>query len=316
MNDEIFEDCKNNYEKNIGKNVSYWGGLADKYNYESKDAIRGAWRREAEKRGYKRDSAFRSLGGPKILIYDIETSPLVCYSFSLYPERISTDQIIKDWHMISYSAKWLFDEEILSEVLTPKEMKNADDKRLAKSLWKLFDEADIIIGYNGLRFDLPRCNSRFLIHGLLPPSHFIFIDPIVTAKKTFGFSSNKMDYLLELLELDRKIHTDFTLWSRCMDGELEALEEMRTYNVKDSRVLESLYLELLPWIQSHPNMNLYYEDDVSRCPNCGSENLKKNTGTYKTLTNIYPAFLCNDCGYRGRERKGILSKEKSKTVVR
>jgi len=318
LDDIIFEECTKNYEKYIGKNVSYWQGLADKYQYESKDAIRGAWRREAKKRGYNRSSGGieKKLGGPKILIFDIETTPLVAYTFSLWPERISTDQVIRDWHILSYSAKWLFQDEVMSEVLTPKEIEKADDKRLTKSLWELFDESDVIVGYNGLNFDVKRCNTRFLINGFLPPSHYSVVDPIVTAKKVFDFSSNKMDYLSEMLNLDRKIHTDFSLWSRCMDGQEDALEEIRTYNQQDTKVLESLYLEILPWINIHPNWNLFYEDEVERCPHCGSVNIKKNTGTYKTMVNSYPEFTCGDCGYRGREKKSIVSKEKSKTILR
>lgn len=316
MKDYIFDDCIESVEKLSGKNIPFWSDLAEKYNYESKETIRSDYRREAKRRGYKLSEARQKSGGPKILIMDIETTPLLCYTFSLYPERISTDQIVKDWCILSYSAKWLFQEEVMSEVLTSKEIKDGNDKRLTTSLWNLFDESDVIVSYNGINFDTKRCNSRFIVHGFMPPSPYIAVDPIVTAKKIFGFTSNKMDFLLETLELDRKIHTDFSLWARCMDGDKEALEEIKNYNVVDSVVLESLYLEILPWIQGHPNWNLYSTEEVSVCPNCGSDELNKNIKSYKTSTNIYPAYRCESCGYVGRERKGILSKEKSKTVVR
>ena len=317
LDDIIFEDCKENYEKYAGKNVSYWQGLADKYHYESKDAIRGVWRREAKRRGYNKTSKIdRKSGGPKILIFDIETSPLICYSFSLWPERISIDQIIKDWHIIGYSAKWLFEENVTGEVLTSKEIKNGDDSRLVKALWKLFNEADILVSFNGQNFDIKRCNTRFLINNLLPPSRYISVDPIITAKKVFDFASNKMDWLAQSLDLDKKIHTDFSLWSRCMNGNEDALEEINVYCQKDTLILENLYLEMLPWLQSHPNLALYYADEVERCPHCASENIKKNTGTYKTITNSYAEFTCGDCGYRGHEKKSLISKEKSKTILR
>lgn len=316
MKEYIFDDCAKHAEKFSGKNIPFWGPLADKYQYENKEKIRSDFRREARRRGYKLSKIRNELGGPKILIFDVETTPLQCYTFNLYPERISIDQIIRDWHLLSYSYKWLFEEEVHNEVLTPKEIEASNDKRLTKSIWELFDKSDAIVAYNGTGFDIKRCNTRFLINGYLPPSSYITVDPIITAKKIFDFSSNKMDYVSELIDGERKIHTNFSLWARCVNGDEDALEEISQYNSQDVIVLENIYLEVLPWIQGHPNWNLYYSDDVTRCPNCGNTDLNQDVGSYKALTNIYAAFLCNGCGYRGRQRKSMLSKEKSSSIVR
>lgn len=318
LDDIIFEDCKNNYEKYMGKNVSYWQGLADKYQYESRDAIRGAWRREAKRRGYNKSSKIdNKTGGPKILIFDLENTPMEGYFWNLWPNNgISTDAITRDWHLLSYAAKWLFSEETFSEVLTPKEVEKRDDSRLAKSLWKLLDDCDIAVAFNGVSFDFKRCNTRFLKHGLTPPSYYVPVDPILTAKKTFDIASNKMDYISEFIDGDRKIHTEYSLWIRCLNGEESALEDMETYNKQDVTVLETIYLNFLPWMQGHPNMNVFYSDDVSRCPQCASTDIVFSGKTYPTLTNLYRSYRCSNCGYNGRERKGILSKEKSKTILR
>ena len=125
-----------------------------------------------------------------------------------------------------------------------------------------------------------------------------------------------MDYVSEFIEGDRKIHTDFILWVRCLNGDESALEEMENYNKQDIVVLETIYLNFLPWMQGHPNLNVFYTDDVSRCPQCASTKIEFTGKTYPTLTNLYNAYRCVDCGYRGRERKGILSREKLGTVVR
>ena len=84
------------------------------------------------------------------------------YFWSLWPNFISTDAVVRDWHLLSYSAKWLFSEDTISEVLTPKEIEKEDDSRLANSIWKLLDDADIAVAYNGISFDFKRCNTRFL----------------------------------------------------------------------------------------------------------------------------------------------------------
>ena len=97
---------------------------------------------------------------PKILFLDIETTPIAVWVWSIgkqyvYPQNIIKDNNNKaiDWYVLSWSAKWLYDDKILSDVLTPKEAKERNDKRIIKSVWKLLNEADIasqiIIQENG-----------------------------------------------------------------------------------------------------------------------------------------------------------------------
>ena len=316
MENNIYDDCVDKVERYSGRNISFWPDLANKYHYENKETIRSDFRREARKRGFKLSDARREEGAPKILFVDIENTPMVGYFWNLWQQNLSTDNVIRDWHLLSYSAKWLFDEEIKSEVLTPKEIEKSDDFRLVTSLWNLLDESNIAVAFNGISFDFKRCNTRFLKHGLRPPSYYVPVDPIITAKKKFDISSNKMDYISEFIDGDRKIHTNFSLWVRCMNGEEDALEEMENYNKQDIVVLETIYLNLLPWMEGHPNLNVFYRDNVSRCPQCASENISFSGKTYPTLTNLYDAYRCTDCGYAGRSRKGIFSKEKRVSIVR
>jgi hypothetical protein len=317
LRDDIYNDVQKHVEELSGKNIPFWGQLSDKYQYENKEAIRSDYRREAKKRGYSLLKARQRQGSPKILIFDLENTPMEGYFWGLWQQNISIDAIVKDWHLLSYAAKWIFDDDVISEVLTPKEVEKEDDSRLAKSLWKLLDEADIAVAYNGLSFDFKRANTRFLKNGLTPPSYYVPVDPIVVARKKFDLASNKMDFLSEFIDGERKIHTNFSLWVRCMNGDIEALEEMEMYNRQDTIVLETLYLNLLPWMEgNHPNLNVFYDDDVSRCPMCSSINIEYNGKTYPTLTNLYETFVCEDCGYRGRSRKGLLDKQKRASVVR
>ena len=115
MKDYIFNDCVEQVEKYSGRNVTFWPQLADKYNYEDKEAIRSAYRREARKRGYKLNNTKRSKDGPKILIFDLENTPMQGYFWNLWPQSISIDAIVRDWHLLSYSAKWLFEDEVISD---------------------------------------------------------------------------------------------------------------------------------------------------------------------------------------------------------
>lgn len=252
---------------------------------------------------------------PKILIFDIETSPMSAYIWGRWKQNVSLDQTISEWFMLSWSAKWLNNPNVMSDVLTPEEVLKENDSRITHSMWQLFNEADIVIAHNGQKFDTPRLNSRFILNGLIPPTPYRQIDTLVVAKKEFGFSSNKLDALAGYFEIEHKSDTDFNLWKRCLEGEQEALDYMEAYNIKDVEILEKVYLKLRPWIKNHPNISLYLENEDETCPHCGSMNVA-DTGTY-SYTNVskFSNVRCLDCGGMARRRTSDYPKEKRKQLV-
>ena len=251
---------------------------------------------------YKRRRRFFETKQPKVLLIDIETTPLQVHCWGTWKQRIGHEQVINDWFMLSYSAKWLFDSKMYSSVLTPKEALAKDDSRISRELWKLFDQADILIGHNISGFDLPKAQTRFLLNKLPPPSPFQVIDTLKVTQRNFRFASNKLDYIGQLLLNDKKLHTEYQLWLRCLEGDPKSLEEMLIYNRKDVLLLEEAYVFLRPYIKSHPNMAIYQESLEPSCPNCGSANIDE-CGHYTTSVNRYIAFRCKDCGAICRSRK-------------
>ena len=73
---------------------------------------------------------------PKILLLDIETAPMEVYVWGLYKQYIPHDNIIKDWCMLSWVAKWLYDEDTKSDLITAEEAIDRNDKRIVKSIHK------------------------------------------------------------------------------------------------------------------------------------------------------------------------------------
>lgn len=251
----------------------------------------------------------------KILIFDIETSPLRAYVWRRWKQNIYLDQTISEWFLISWAAKWLEESEVYSECLSPKEIKSEDDSRIIKKLWMLIDEADIIIAHNGKSFDSKKMNSRFILQGLPPTSPYIQIDTKEVAAKQFGFSSNKLDALAGYFGIEHKDDTDFELWSKCMDGDQEALNYMQKYNKKDVTILEQVYLKLRPWIKNHPNVALYLEEDNMVCPVCGSKHLEEDGSFYYTTVNKFKVMRCQDCGGISRVRNSSYPKNKIKNIT-
>jgi uncharacterized protein YprB with RNaseH-like and TPR domain len=129
-----------------------------------------------------------------------------------------------------------------------------NDKKLLKPLWKLMDEADIIVAQNGDRFDLPKLFARFIENGMGCPSEFTTIDTYKMGKK-FGFTSHKLAYMTE--KLNRKYvkqdHGDFQgfkLWDACINGNLKAWKSMEKYNKYDVLSLEELFLKLSEFVKN------------------------------------------------------------------
>jgi len=252
----------------------------------------------------------------KILFLDIETAPITAYVWKMWNNNISLDQMISDWFMLCWSAKWLGDPNILSDRLNSKEALTQNDKRISKSIWKLLDEADIIVAHNGNKFDLPKICARFIINGLEPPSSYKQIDTCLIAKKEFGFSSNKLDALAKLFGFDCKYETNMSLWINCLNGDENSLRYMEKYCKHDTSILEKVYLKLRPWTKGHPNIGMYEDKPELSCSMCGSSNIKEIPDKYyNTNTVQYQLYRCDDCKGVTRAKAGNKFLYKKKLTV-
>jgi hypothetical protein len=253
---------------------------------------------------------------PKILLLDIETSPLEVYCWEIgHKVSLGHYQIKHEWFILSWAGKWLLEDGIFSDVVTPREAVNKDDSRICKSLWDIFEEAHIIIAHNALWFDIRKAVARFIANALPPPSPFQVIDTLKHARKIAAFSSHKLDHLTKQFGLSQKDDTDFSLWVQCCNGDKEALDYMLKYNISDIEALEGLYLFLRPWMKSHPNLGLYCDHDGSVCPHCKGESLDWRINEYYTPAGRYNAFRCNNCGATGRSRFNALTKDEKEVLT-
>lgn len=253
----------------------------------------------------------------KILVLDIETTPLEAYVWStqVWKARISDDLIISQWFMLTWAAKWLGEDTVMSMRLTGEEALAEDDGRITKGLWELLNQADIVIAHNGDSFDVPNINTRLIVNGLPPTKVYRTIDTLKVARKQFGFTHNSLNALGKLFNLGVKIGTNFDLWRRAKNGKDEALEEMEIYNQGDVTLLEAVYLKLRPYIKGHPNLGIYSMMEDNQCGHCGSTNLAEDGSYLYTNTGKYVTFRCNSCGAVSKARKSILTKEKSRTLL-
>jgi hypothetical protein len=246
---------------------------------------------------------------PRILTLDIETKPLICYTWGIWEQNPSIDMIAEDWSILCYCAKWLDEPKVISEHTGGRgKAKVKDDRRLLVSLHELLDEADIVIAQNGKRFDLKKIDARMIQNGHKPYSPVRVIDTLVNARSRFGFTSNKLEFQSRILtdtpKSKHKKFPGFELWLECMNDNPEAWEEMIRYCATDVLATEKVYIKQRPWIRSHPNIGAYVEDHEPRCTNCGSDDLQAR-GFAMTQQGRYARFHCQSCGgwCRGKTQK-------------
>lgn len=242
---------------------------------------------------------------PKILLWDLETSHNLVASFTLRPEYIHYSNILKERSIICGAWKWLGDKKIdsisvIDNLATFKKNRH-DDYYIVAKLKTILEEADVIIAHNGDKFDLKYFNTRCLYHGLSPIAKPITIDTYKVVKRHFNLNSNRLDYLGRYLGLGEKIKTSNDMWLAVVDENvsvkdaIKLIKLMVTYNKQDVNLLEKIYLKLRPYMDNHPNANLFIESKVPVCPSCSSVHLQSR-GYRRTRTSMFRKFHCQDCG--------------------
>ncbi len=209
----------------------------------------------------------------KILIFDIETSPVIANTWDLYPKYLSHDNIIQDWFIIC--AAW---KEVGKDKVHTVQIKTlGDDYEVVKTLRDALAGADAIVGHYIDKFDIKKLNTRLIYHKLPPLPKIPTIDTKKEASKIAAFTSNKLDYISKFLLGVGKIHVEYGLWLDVMKGSKKALKKMVEYNKVDVIRNEAVYLRLRPYMKSHPHKGVMEGADRNHsCPACGSISYKLN----------------------------------------
>lgn len=236
---------------------------------------------------------------PRILLLDIETSPITGYTWQTYDTSVL--KILEPSKVLSVAWKWLNEDETFCKTIADyKSYKKGviDDEKLIKQAWELLDECDVAVAHHGKAFDLKKLAARFIWYKLSAPSSYSVVDTKQAASKFFKFDSNSLNNLGQYLNLGSKAQTGgFSLWSDCIAGDKDAWSKMKEYNIQDVVLLEKVYLALRPYISNHPNLSLLSNDpsETMSCPNCQSVEVTKR-GFSVTRTGKRQRYQCQGCG--------------------
>lgn len=232
----------------------------------------------------------------KILLLDIECAPNLATVWGIWQQNVALNQLLESSYTLCYAAKWYGESKIMFDSIY-----KTDRKSMLNSIHTLIEEADVVVHYNGLRFDMPMLNKEFLEAKMQPPSPVKHIDLLRVVKSNFRFVSNKLDYVSQRLGLGKKTdHEGHELWLKVMNNDRAAWKRMEEYNKNDVVLLEKLYDRLKGWIKQHPNHNAYSANPC--CPNCSSRKLNKR-GTVRSRVSIFQRYQCQSCGAWSRSNK-------------
>ena len=231
---------------------------------------------------------------PKIMIADIETSPNVGYFWRPgYNLTITPDNIVEERKIICIAWKYMGQKKVHSVQWD----KNHDDKKLLKEFSKAMNECDVMVFHNGDAFDIKWIKGRLLHHRLAPVTNVVSIDTLKLSRQNFNVNSHKLDYLAKYLGHSGKIHTDYSLWKKVMNGDKAALDYMVKYCKKDVVELEEVFVDIIPYCDKLPvNMAILMGNTRDDCPICASAQVIKY-GVKVSRVGRYQKYQCKHCAH-------------------
>lgn len=231
----------------------------------------------------------------KRLFFDIETSPMITYTWRIGNKvSLSPDQILEEWRIITVCYKWEGQEEV--NYFTWDE--NLSDKQLLIDFIKVANTADELIGHNGDRFDITGLRTRCIFHRIPMFPKYRSLDTYKKAKGNFRFSSNKLDYIAKFLGVGAKMkHEGFAMWDKCMKGDKVALQNMVMYCQRDVVVLEDVYQAMKHYIKPETHAGVLQELPKYSCPICAHEEISLLRTDVTEKGTISRVVECDRCGH-------------------
>lgn len=131
--------------------------------------------------------------------------------------------------------------------------KRWDDKSLALEWSNALTEYDIVVSWNGVKFDEPFLRTRLKEYGLVAAPWKRHKDLMYTARFKLKMSSASLKNVEEFLDIHRKYNVAKTplvkkCWRMAICGHEESYKRVVQHCQNDVKVLAAVWRELAPWI--------------------------------------------------------------------
>lgn len=256
----------------------------------------------------------------RILTFDIETQRGIVETFSLFSKYTHMNRVLVPARILCFSARWRGEGKDIFHAAWDEDaqhhVKTAQYEKMMRAIWKLLDAADIVVTYNGDRFDLQWVEAECARLGMGRPAPYKSVDLMKIVKRRFkaGMMSMKLEWSARHWLHDGKVaHGGGDLWHTIRHGtaaERRAAQKvMREYCIHDVVLTERLLDEHLPW--TGLNIALYRDadDELLRCTKCGSTNVHATRKKVYTSAYAYQAYKCKDCGSVSRGKRAKIGTE-------
>lgn len=226
----------------------------------------------------------------RILTIDIERLPGVAYAWEPKTRYIPARNFIQWPRLLCFSARWYGERNFIFEA------EWNDRERMIKRSWELYDEADIVVTYNGVRFDNKHLKSDWVSAGMAPPTPWKDLDLFMQVKKHFGFESKSLDSVTRRLgRPGKETFYDMEAAWAAIEGDKDAQKKLEEYNHGDVELTEWLHDRLTGWMPSAPFKGSF--EGGKGCNQCGSTDLTLlEDKKYRAVLLDYSLYRCDVCG--------------------
>lgn len=236
---------------------------------------------------------------PRILVVDIETKLINIRAFGIRDQFIAHTQIvdIKESARLIHCIGWKWLGERKAHVLSEWEHGYFE---MVKGIRDRLDEADAVVGFNHINFDMKKMRGQFALLEIDYPKPPTNIDIFKTVRQ-MGFPSSKLDYIAQAFGIGRKVkHPGFEMWDAALDGCPKAQKKMAQYCAGDIRLTEAVYHRLLPYLDNYPHLR---DRSGHSCPKCEGD--LTSQGWKRTKHYKVQSLKCVACGSwtQGRREK-------------
>lgn len=233
---------------------------------------------------------------PKILVYDIETTPVLAWVWRCGEQYVGHNQLHEDFNLtkiICITYRWNYENKAKALVF---DLETLDDTEIIKDFDDILKQADVIIGKNNNKFDDKHINMRRFMNGLPPlPDWSRHSDDLEKQmRKHFNMQSYSLDYFAKVTGGEGKIKMCLDDWIQIvLHKNKSRLAKMVKYGKKDADDTMELIEKVRPYVTFKYNFAAHHGD--LRCTSCGSEDIIKN-GTRLVGSLRKQRWACNNCG--------------------
>ena len=243
----------------------------------------------------------------RILILDVERLPGITQQSwwdrgDLKNRYVHAETVIREPRTTIVCAKW-YDQP---DVIRLAEWDKGGRGTFLKRVHRLMAEADIIVGHNLDRADVPWLKGDFYFPRIghahrpdlptLPP--FKTVDTLKVLRKEFGSGApfKSLDAVLKILGHPGKTDKyDREAMERAVAGSREDQQRETDYCEGDVLATQWLYDWARPHIKNHPALFVDGKNKLTVCNRCGSKT-KPTTKRYVANVLTYTMHKCTGCG--------------------